>query len=113
MQPLRILVNEVPNKRRNVPGAIPQRRQADRKDTQAIAEVRAKLTILNHSRKVPIRRSYQANVHLNGASASQPLEFLLLQDTQQFRLELQRQVPGFVQEQRPLVCQLKSTPRLC
>jgi len=47
-------------------------------------------------------RSYEANVYLVSPAAPQALEFLLLQDTQQFWLQWQRNVAHLVQEQRPL-----------
>jgi hypothetical protein len=40
--------------------------------------------------------------------ASQPLELLLLDRTQQFRLQLQADVPDFIQKEGASVCQLES-----
>src|ERR1700682_2987060 len=46
-----------------------------------------------------------------GIGAAQPLELLLLQDSQQFRLQLEGNVADFIQEQRAAVCRLE-TPDL-
>jgi len=44
-----------------------------------------------------------SHVHLVSPVAAKPLEFLLLQDPQQFRLQLQRDVAHFIQEERALI----------
>src|SRR4029434_10587469 len=43
----------------------------------------------------------QADVDPDGAFASHPLEFLLLENAQQLRLELERQLSDLVEEERP------------
>src|SRR2546421_7603254 len=83
---------------RNVFTARPQRRQWDRKYIQTIVEIAAKFVSLHHFNQISMGRSYEANVHLMSPAAPQALEFLLLQDTQQFWLQWQRNVAHLVQE---------------
>src|SRR5215467_2829181 len=40
---------------------------------------------------------------------TESLEFLLLQDAQQFRLKLERNIPNLVQKQRPFVREFKAS----
>src|SRR4029077_7004879 len=47
------------------------------------------------------------DVNLMSAVAAEPLEFLLLQDAQQFRLKFQRNVANLVKKQRALVGELE------
>src|SRR5262249_15717630 len=52
---------------------------------------------------------HQTHVHLDRPGPAQTLELLLLQDAEQFGLQLQRDVADLVEEQRPVVCQLKAS----
>ena len=54
----------------------------------------------------------QADINLVSAVAAESLEFLLLQDSQQFRLKFQRDVADFVQKERTLVRQFKASSLL-
>src|SRR5580698_6337398 len=53
----------------------------------------------------------ETDVHFVSAVAAEPLEFLLLQDAQQFCLKFEWNVADFIQEERTLVRKLK-TPGL-
>jgi len=55
-----------------------------------------------------MRSCYQPDVDLVGAVAAEPLEFLLLQDAEQFRLKFQRYIANLIQEKRPLIGELKA-----
>src|SRR5713101_79712 len=100
------------DQRRNVFPALPQRWQRDRKHIQTVVEVATKFVPLHHVNQIPVGRSYQANVHLVSPSAAQALEFLFLQDTQQFWLQAWRNVSHLVQEERAFVGQLETTDLL-
>ena len=52
-------------------------------------------------------RGHHSNVNFLRPRAAQPLEFPLLQNAQEFRLQLQRDIADFIQKQRTLVCQLE------
>ena len=56
---------------------------------------------------------HNAHVNFLRPSASQALKFPLLQDTKKLRLELQRDVANFVQEQRALMRELEPADLLC
>ena len=80
----------------------------DRKDSQAIVEVAAKLTVRHHFFQVTIRCRHEPDIYGNRARAAQPLELLFLQGPQEFRLQLRGKVSDFVEEQRTLVGQFQS-----
>ena len=79
----------------------------DRKYLQPVVEVMTKRVLFYHGEQVTMRRRYEAHVYLVSPVATEPLEFLLLQDTEQFRLEFQGNVADFVQEECSLVCSSK------
>src|SRR4029077_18957041 len=70
---------------------------------QTIVQIAAKLSASHHLHEIPIRCSYQPDIHLVRTTAPQALEFLLLQHTQQLRLQRRRDVAYFVQQQRAFV----------
>jgi hypothetical protein len=51
----------------------------------------------------------QPHVDLMSTVAAKPLEFLLLQDAQQFRLKFQRNVANLVKKQRAFVGELEAS----
>ncbi len=55
-----------------------------------------------------MRRGDQPDINLMSAVAAESFEFLLLQNTQQFRLKFQRDVADFVQKKRALIRQFKA-----
>src|SRR6266853_1766491 len=107
--PVGIDLHKMFNHSRNVFTARPQRRQRDRKYIQTIVEIAAKFVALHHFNQISMGRSYEANVHLVSPAAPQALELLLLQNTQQFWLQWQRNVAHLVQEQRSFVSQFETS----
>src|ERR1700686_2459073 len=87
-----IKLHKMRNQRRNVFAALPQGWQRDRKHIQPVVEVAAKFVALHHLRQIPVCRSYEANVHSMGSSASQAFELLFLQNTQQLGLQARRDI---------------------
>src|SRR5215469_5343533 len=55
-----------------------------------------------------MRGGDQTDVNPVRTVAAEPLEFLLLQDAQQFRLKFQRDIADLVQKKRPLVGQFEA-----
>jgi len=55
-------------------------------DVETVEEIFAEFSLLNHFRKVPIRRTDQANVHADGLVAAQALEISFLNHAQQLGL---------------------------
>src|SRR5207302_464496 len=92
------MLDEMAHEQWNVFRALAQRRHLDGKNIQPVVEVAAKLLLGHHTFQVAMGRSYQPNVDSLGPCAPQALEFPLLQDAQQFRLEFQGDIPDFVQK---------------
>src|SRR4030095_15941830 len=59
--------------------------------------------------RVAFGRAHQPNIDANRSGRSEPLEFLFLQDAQELRLQLQRNVADLVEEERAAVRQLEAT----
>src|SRR5260370_1887880 len=108
IHPAGINLDKMCDKRRNIFPALPQRWQRDRKHIQTVVEVATKFAPLHHVNQISVGRSYQADVHLVSPSATQALEFLFLQDTQQFGLQAWWNIAHLVQEQRPFVGQFET-----
>ena len=80
---------------------------------QPIEEIGAKGALLNHLLEILVRRGDDSHVdRRRAAAAAQSLNLLLLERSEQFGLQFQRQIADFVQEQRAAVCGLKSSDRL-
>jgi hypothetical protein len=77
---------EVLYERGNVLPALSQRRQQERKDIQPIVEITPELGACDHLSQIPIGCSDEANINLVSSTASESLELLFLQHTQQFWL---------------------------
>ncbi len=102
------MLREIPDEGRNVFPSIAQRRHRDRKNIQPIVQVAAKLLRLNHRLQILVCRSNQAHVDSDGLGAAQPLELLLLQNSEQFRLQLQWNFSNLIKKNRAFVGQFKS-----
>ena len=79
---------------------------------EAIVEIRAKRALLHHGEQIAVRRRHDADVRAERARGPQPLEGVLLQHAQEFRLQVKGQVADFVEEQRPSIGQLKAPEAL-
>src|SRR5262249_26057000 len=98
--PLTQLLDEVSGEQREVLLALAQRRQLDRHHLEAEVEVLAKLPLGDRRLQVAVRRRQQADVDLDWLVGADAVDLLVLQDTQQLRLQRQRHVANLVQEQR-------------
>src|SRR5882672_7878979 len=94
---------------RNVFPALAQRWQWYRKNIQPVVKIAAKFVAFHHVKQISVGRSYQPNVHLVRASATQALELLFLQDPQQFGLQPRRNISNLIQEKRAFVGQFETT----
>src|SRR5277367_2518038 len=108
----RELPGKVPDQQRNIVAAIPERRQQNRKNIQAIKQVGSELMVRNHFRKIAVCRRNQASVALQRARAPEPLELALLQNAQQLRLQFQRYFADLVQENRSTAREFKAPDAL-
>src|SRR6266511_6001987 len=75
----------------------------NRKDIHPIEEVCAELPLRHQLSERLVGRRQDADVDSNRARTADALERPVLQNAQQFRLHLQRQVTDFVEEQCPAV----------
>src|SRR5438105_819615 len=102
----------MPHEQRNVFRAFAQRRDLDRKHIQPVVQVAAELLLGHHSFKVAMSRSHKPDVDCLRPRTPQAFEFPLLQNSQEFWLEFQRDIADLVQKQRALVRQLQAASRL-
>ena len=79
-------LHEKADQRLDVLGALPQRRDADREDVQAVVEVVAEPVFVNHLNEVPIRCCDQTDVDLDRPGAADALELVLLEHAEELRL---------------------------
>src|SRR5438105_15161594 len=93
---------------RDVSCALTKRRQLDRKNAQPVIEVAPELVVCNHPFQITMGRRHQPDVDLLRPRTPQALEFPLLQDPQELRLEFQGDVTDLVQKQRALVSELQA-----
>src|SRR6202140_4670070 len=103
-----INLDKVLHQCRNVSAAHPQRWQRNREYIQTVIEVAAKFAPLHHVHQISVGRGDQTNVHSVSSSTAQALEFLFLQDTQQFGLQSRRNISHLVQEERPFIRQFEA-----
>ena len=91
------------DQRGNVAEALPERRQRDRHDVQAIEEIGAEPALLHLLFEIAIGRGDDADVDADVRRAADPLERLFLEKPQQLGLEQRHHLADFVEEQRAAV----------
>src|SRR5579862_2667965 len=95
----------------NVVCPLPQGRNHDREYVEPVKKICAESALANHLLQILIRSSNDANINSNCARAAQSLKLAFLENSQELGLQLKRQFPDLIQEQRSLVGQLK--PAYC
>src|SRR5437660_4848564 len=105
-------LDEVAHQGRNVLGPLAERRGMDREHVQPVVEIVPEPLLFHHPKEVAVRRGDEAHVDLDGLRTADPLELLLLQDAQQLRLELERDLADLVEEQRAAVGHLEAADLL-
>src|SRR3569833_123171 len=91
------VVEEMRHKQRDIFLAIAQRRQPQIHYIQAVIEVLPKSTSLHHCRKVTVRCGQNPSLDRNSMSRAHRPHFLLLQCTQELRLEVECELADFIQ----------------
>src|SRR5215471_9119128 len=76
---------------------------------QAVVQIAPEGSLFDHLLQVPVSSRNHAYIHLLSARAAQPLKLALLQDAQQFGLQVERNVTHFIQKQGSFICQLESS----
>src|SRR5271166_5482850 len=93
---------------RNILAALPQWWQQDGEDVQTIVEVATKFASIHHVVQITVSGSNEPHVNFVSPTAAQALEFLFLQDTQQFGLQCRWNVAHLVEEKRTFIGQLET-----
>ena len=81
--------------------SLSQRRNQDGEDVEAIEEVAAELSAPDVFEEVPIGGRNHSDIGAEGRCTSEPLELSFLKHSQQLRLQLERNIPDLVEEDRP------------
>ena len=97
-----------PHQPRDILGTLPQWRQQQREDVQPIVEIFPEAPVGDHFCQIAVCRCHQAYIDLDGPGTAQTFELLLLQDAQQLGLQFRGNVANLVEEQGPLMRQLKT-----
>jgi hypothetical protein len=93
---------------RHVPLSIAQRREGDGEDVQAVIQVVAELGLADGLDEVPVRRRDDADIDLDRIRSANALELVLVKHAEKLDLNVDRNFPDLVQENRPSGGQLKS-----
>src|SRR5205085_1242804 len=93
--------------RGNISGALPQGRQGDFENVQPVIEVLTEQALCYTLLEIYIGCGDYPDIQPNPFIASQPFDFMLLQDPQQFRLYGERHLADFIQENGPVVRRFK------
>ncbi len=94
----------------NVLPALPQGRDDEGNDVDAVVEVFPEGPFGDLFLQVLVGGGHDAHVHLDGPVAPHPLEALLLQDAQDLGLGLEAHIADFVQEQGAFMGQIEFAP---
>jgi hypothetical protein len=100
-------LQQVIHQRRQVRGALTQRRQPDRHHRQPVVQVDAELAALHRRLEVVAGGRDHPHVHLDHPVRAHRLELLLLQHPQQLGLQRQRHVADLVEQQRAAIGELE------
>src|SRR2546427_10433989 len=84
----------------------------DGEDVQAVVEVFAEALLLDEASEVAVRRGDQADVDLDRPGAADTLELLLLEDPEELRLELERDLADLVEEEGAAMGHLEASDLL-
>ena len=93
--------------KRDVLAALPQWRNLDPHDVEAVEEVLAEGAFLDHGLEVLVRRGNDARVDRHGSRPAQPCDLPLLEHTQYLDLKGEWHVADLVQEECASACQLE------
>ena len=89
-----------------------ERRKGDGEHIQAVIEIHSEQLLGDQPGEILIGCRHHAHIDVTGIRAAQPFKLLLLQDAQQFRLQFERNVADFIQEQRAAVRRLETAQLL-
>ena len=101
-------MDEVTHEKRNIFRAFAKRWDLNGENVEAVIEVAAEGALGDKLRKILVRGGDDADIHALRAVAAESLEFLFLQDTQQFGLQVERKVADFIEKKRAAVGQFEA-----
>src|SRR5258708_14683245 len=94
----RIAIDEILNQQRNVLSSLSKRRYLDREDIQPVKQITTKGPHADGGLQVTIGGGNDPNISVYSTSAADALKLMLLQNTQESALSLERKFSDFVQE---------------
>jgi len=94
---------------RDVADALPQRRQMDLRDVQAVVQVAAKTPALHLGTQVAVGRGNDTDIDAPRLHTPHAQHFPRLEHAQQLRLQGQGQLADFIEKQRAAVGRLEQT----
>src|SRR5207245_2147745 len=103
-----VFLHEIAHEKRHVPRALAQRGRLNGENVQTVIEIAAEGFPGDEAGEVLVGGGDQAHVHAHRARAADALEFLLLEDAQELRLELERDVANLVEEERAFIGELEA-----
>ena len=83
--------------------ALPERRQGETDDVEAVKQVFAKAARRHFTLQIPVRGRHQANVDLDPLQGTERADFLFLKHAEQLDLEFQGKLADFVEEGRAAI----------
>ena len=95
-----VMIDVVINDRGNLRSSFAQRRHAQTNHVQTIVQIFAKTALGDHLFQISVRCGDDPNVHFDGALFTKRLNLSFLSKTEQFRLQVERQVADFVEKER-------------
>src|SRR5262249_19418396 len=94
----RQFLSEIPNEQGNVFDTIAERWNQYRENIKSVIKVAPELPRRDHCSKIAIRCCNQSRVCMDRPRTAESLELLFLKHAQQFRLQLDGNVPNFIQK---------------
>jgi hypothetical protein len=85
-------------KHRDVLAALAKRRQLDGEDVEPVEQIFAEPLFRRHGEQIPMGGCHQARIRPDRLVAAEPLELALLDQAEDLRLDLERQLPNLVEE---------------
>src|SRR5215470_14010195 len=94
---------------RNVFATFAQRRQCDRKDIEAVIEIRAKLSITHGLLEIAVCGRDDAHVDLQRVTSSDAFKLTFFQHAQQLGLQIEWELSDFIEKDRSVVGDLEAS----
>src|SRR5262249_13823789 len=106
------LLDEMAYEQGNVLWAFAQRRHSDGKHIEPVVQVGAELLFAYQCFEIAIGGGDEPGVGAKRARGAEALEFPLLQNTQEFRLQFQRHLADFIEKHGAAICEFKAPDAL-